>query len=127
MYFPSSFKLIIFFWMAIFFWLFQFQLQFFTLNTENSDKTKSWKVDCDSDLTNLSLQERICFSESLLHEPPSSDLTIGGGTRIVAGCWHIYARIHLHFMHLCVYLCGYIHVSICICRYIIYLYVYVCV
>ena len=80
MYFPSSFKLIIFFWMAIFVWLFQFQLQFFTLNTENSDKTKSWKVDCDSDLKNLSLQEIFCFSESLLHEPPSSDLTIGGGT-----------------------------------------------
>ena len=55
MYFPSSFtgKLINFFWMAIFFWLFQFQLQFFTLNTGNSDKTKSWKVDCDWDLTNL--------------------------------------------------------------------------
>jgi len=76
MYFPSSFKLINFFWMAIFYWLFQFQLQFFTLNTENSDKTKSWKVHCDSDLTNLSLQELFCFSESLLHEPPSSDLTI---------------------------------------------------
>ena len=70
MYFPSSFKLIIFFWMAIFFWLFQFQLQFFTLNTENSDKTKKW-VDCDSDLTNLSLQGIFCLSESLLHEPPS--------------------------------------------------------
>ena len=55
--FPSSFKLINFFWMAIFFWLFQFQIQFFTLNTENGDKTKSWKVDCDLDLTNLSLQE----------------------------------------------------------------------
>ena len=64
-----------------FFWLFQFQFQFFTLNTENSDKTKSRKVDCDSDMTNLSLQEMFFFSESLLHEPPSSDLlTIGGGT-----------------------------------------------
>ena len=61
MYFPSSFKLIIFFWMAIFFWFFQFQLQFFTLNTENSDKAQIWKVDCDSDLTNLSLQEIFCF------------------------------------------------------------------
>ena len=35
-----------------FFWLSQFQFQFFTLNTENSDKTKSRKVDCDSDMTN---------------------------------------------------------------------------
>jgi len=78
MYFPSSF---INTGMAIFFWLFQFQFQFFTLNTENSDMTKSRKVNCDSEMTNLSLQEFFFSSESFLHEPPSSDLlTIWGGT-----------------------------------------------
>ena len=63
MYFQSPSSLIIT-GMAIFFWLFQFQFQFFTLNTENSDKTKSRKVDCDSDMTNLSLQE-IFFSRKV--------------------------------------------------------------
>jgi len=62
-YFPNS--LIIFFEWRFFFWLFQFQFQFFTLNTENSDKTKSRKVDCDSDMTNLSLQERF-FSRKVI-------------------------------------------------------------
>ena len=39
-----------------------------------------------------------------------------GGHRGFPGCWHIYARIHLHFMHLCVHLCMGIYM---------YLYVYV--
>ena len=51
--FSKFFQVDHFFWMAIFFWFFQFQLQIFTLNTGNSDKTKSWKADCDLDLTNL--------------------------------------------------------------------------
>ena len=80
MYFSNS--LINFFGWRFFVWLFQFQFQFFTLNTENSDKTKSRKVDCDSDMTNLSSQEIFVSSESLLNEPPSSDLlTTGGGTK----------------------------------------------
>jgi len=49
--------------------------------SEDSDQTKSRKVDCDSDMTNLSLQEMFFFSKSPLHEPPSSDLlTTCGGT-----------------------------------------------
>jgi len=67
--------------MAILFRLFQFQFQFFTFNLKNSDKTKSRGFDCQCDRGNLGFARNVFFSESLLHEPPSSDLSIiGGGT-----------------------------------------------
>jgi len=63
--------------------------------------------------------------------------SVGGvGRRGFLGCRYIYARTHLHFMHLCLYLymCiymyvyvyNYIFICICICIYM-YIYIYICI
>ena len=83
--------------MAILFGLFQFQFQFFTLKLQNSDRQKVGGLNVI--METLVCKRNVFFSESLLHEPPSSDLSILGRVPRTGGSRTVFKVIFLKNLH----------------------------